>query len=95
MVSALSLPPATLRIQRLLEEADEYIVARQDTEDEDTEQKIINEGAAPHLADLLTFSSHIDYRVQDVEKKQSLSLRYDSEVKSVLAICYVSNAKTS
>jgi hypothetical protein len=31
-------------------EADESIVPRPDTEDEDTEQKIINEGMSPLLA---------------------------------------------
>jgi hypothetical protein len=34
---------------KALMEADESIVARPDTEDEDTEQKIINEGMSPLL----------------------------------------------
>jgi hypothetical protein len=48
--------------------ADGCIVPRPDTEDEDTEQKIINEGTSSTTYCLYTqLTEH--YRVQDVEEK--------------------------
>lgn len=72
---------AALGLRKRGPNSDRYAEERPEKEQEDTEQKIINEGIAccPTSSDHLTVAKAF-LRVQNMEEEQSFSLRYDPKV---------------